>query len=62
MNPEHQEMSESNVGENMVRVSRKDTGATPRELTTAGTISTTTTTKKHWMRTQRIKYILMRLY
>lgn len=45
MNPEHQEMSESNVGENMVRVSRKDTGATPKELTTAGTISTTTTTK-----------------
>lgn len=63
MNPEHQEMSESNVGENMVRVSRKDTGATPKELTTAGTISTTTTTTtiKHWMRTQRIKYILMRL-
>ena len=61
MNPEHQEMSESNVGENMVRVSQKDTGATPKELTTAGTISTTTTTK-HWVRTQRIKYILMRLY
>ena len=38
MNPEHQVMSESNVGENMVRVPQKDTEATPKELTTAGTI------------------------
>lgn len=33
MNPEHQVMSESNVGENMVRVSQKDIKATPKELT-----------------------------
>lgn len=46
MNPEHQVMSESNVGENMVRVSQKDTEATPKELTTAGTIWTTTTITK----------------
>ena len=33
MNPEHQVMSESNVGENMVRVSQKYIKATPKELT-----------------------------